>query len=276
MWVAPGDMLYQVYGNAFSYAFQGARLIALEETPAAPVGLDTSLTSLGGILSAILWRTTPTWLGVMGGLLLAFTRDRELVPSSTRWTGLLALALAAAFILMFGLARGRNSPHYTLTSYAALNLFAGLGWFHALAWLAGFAAPLRSNASRSMILFLVLASQAFSASGHYPYYFTYENPILAGTAARERPKFAYGEGLELAGRYLSGLPEAQDLAVLAYYSRGCFSYFFPGRTERKPIMRNPATRGPRQSPGRIRLSRPVSRHPGAGPASDRLFETLAE
>ncbi|MDP2776521.1 MAG: glycosyltransferase family 39 protein, partial [Anaerolineales bacterium] len=26
MWVAPGKMLYEVYGNAFSYAFQGARL----------------------------------------------------------------------------------------------------------------------------------------------------------------------------------------------------------------------------------------------------------
>ena len=31
MWVAPGKMLYEVYGNAFSYAFQGARLTVTEE-----------------------------------------------------------------------------------------------------------------------------------------------------------------------------------------------------------------------------------------------------
>ena len=34
MWVAPGKMLYEVYGNAFSYAFQGSRLASNPGTAA--------------------------------------------------------------------------------------------------------------------------------------------------------------------------------------------------------------------------------------------------
>lgn len=237
MWVAPGRMLQQVYGNAFSYAFQGARLIALEETQAAPLSLDTDVGSLGEILSAIIWRTTPlTWLGLLFGLTL--TRDRGLIPPPTRWVGIFMLALAAAYILLFSLAHGRNSPHYTLSSYVALNLFAGIGWYLAFGWLASRTAALRP--ALGFALSFVLALQAGSALAYYPYYFTYENPVLARLAPREGPLFAYGEGLELAARYISEQPDAEDLTALVYYSRGCFSYFFPGRSERfKPYYVEP-------------------------------------
>jgi hypothetical protein len=46
----------------------------------------------------------------------------------------------------------------------------------------------------------------------------------------EFPHFPYGEGLELAGQYLAGLPDAKDTTVFSYYSRGCLSYFYPGNT----------------------------------------------
>jgi hypothetical protein len=46
--------------------------------------------------------------------------------------------------------------------------------------------------------------------------------------------------LELAGRYLASLPGAEDSVALVYYSRGCFSYFYPGQTERfKPYYVDP-------------------------------------
>ena len=41
MWVAPGKMLYEVYGNAFSYAFQGARLEVTQELDPSKFGIDT-------------------------------------------------------------------------------------------------------------------------------------------------------------------------------------------------------------------------------------------
>jgi hypothetical protein len=45
---------------------------------------------------------------------------------------------------------------------------------------------------------------------------------------RDYPQKPYGEGLELAAQYLAGMSEAANSTVLAYYSRGCFSYFYPG------------------------------------------------
>jgi hypothetical protein len=47
---------------------------------------------------------------------------------------------------------------------------------------------------------------------------------------RDYPNFPYGEGLELAGQYLSALPDASSTTVFSYYSRGCLSYFYPGNT----------------------------------------------
>ena len=49
-----------------------------------------------------------------------FTPDRELNPP-TRQLAALFLTTAAVFILIFGIAQGRNSPHYILASYLALN-----------------------------------------------------------------------------------------------------------------------------------------------------------
>ncbi|HEY2981304.1 MAG TPA: glycosyltransferase family 39 protein [Anaerolineales bacterium] len=233
MWVAPGKMLHEVYGNAFSYAFQGARLVALDEGQSPPLGLETNLGGMTQMLYGLLWRTTPlTWMGVLLALALTVTRDRELVPTTTRWLGLSLLTLAAAFILMFGLARGRNSPHYILSAYVALGLLAGMGWYLTLGWLAKRIPALRSGRTQMFVLFIALALQARSAFAYYPYFFTYQNPVLSRLDPQEFPPFAYGEGLELSAFHLAALPDAQDLTAVVYYSRGSFSYFFPGHTER--------------------------------------------
>jgi 4-amino-4-deoxy-L-arabinose transferase-like glycosyltransferase len=231
MWVAPGEMLYQVYGNALSYAFRGARLIALNEVQAPPLRLDTDPNGFLQMLNTIFWRTTPlTWLGVLFGLALSLWRDRELLSPTARTVGLHLLVLAAAFILMFGLAQGRNSPHYTLSSYVALNLFAGMGWVFALKWLGNSVTLLRATRMQILVLSIVFVTQAASAVAHFPYYFTYENPVLSSLMPQNQPQFPYGEGLQLAGQYLSKLPDAQNRGALVYYGRGCFSYYFPGQT----------------------------------------------
>ena len=232
MWVAPGKMLSVVYGNAFSYAFEGARLIALNNNDATSIGLDTNPGSFGSLIYTIFWRTTPlTWLGLLLGILFPFMRDPKLATVSTRRISALMGIAALAFILMFGLAQGRNSPHYLLTTYVALNVLAGMGWFTASRWLAG---RVRWAWLPNALLTLAVAAQAVSALAAYPYYFTYEDPLLPKGA---KPQFAYGEGLELAAQYLAQLPGAKDSTALVYYSRGCFSYFYPGRTERfKPYF----------------------------------------
>ncbi len=232
MWVAPAKMLGNVYGNAFSYAFQGARVIAVEDAEPAATGLNTDLGGFFDLTGDLFARLTPlTWLGLLLALSLLFQRTRELVPP---WTGPLAALsgfTALVFVLMFALAKGRNSPHYMLTSYVMLNLLAGFGWVVALRWLSA-----RTSSAWLPVtaLALVLVLQAGSGLVKYPYYFTYQNPLMPRT---DKPAFPYGEGLELAARYLASQPDAKNATALVYYSRGCFSYFYPGPVERfKPYF----------------------------------------
>jgi hypothetical protein len=143
------------------------------------------------------------------------------------------LVTAAAFIFIFGIARGRNSPHYLLASYLALNLLAALGWFHVFKWLVDrFASSRREQIQYASLLLLVFA-QSWGALSFYPYYYSYRNPILYSSGMYAQfPQKPYGEGLELAAQYLADLPNAKDSVALAYYARGCFSYFYPGETSR--------------------------------------------
>lgn len=228
MWVAPGKMLYEVYGNAFSYAFQGARLKVTSELNASQFNLDANWMGIWEMTRVLISRITPlTWLGVLFGFSLPLTRDPQLArPHRHLFT--LTLTTALAFVLLFGVAQGRNSPHYILSSYLALNLLAGLGWFHFIRWLGerlSNPTPVLQYAG----LLALAAFQAWSALTYYPYYFTYRNPLTYALGMnREFPQFPYGEGLELAAAYLASLPNAAESTAFVYYHRGCFSYFYPG------------------------------------------------
>ncbi len=230
MWVAPDKMLYTVYGNAFSYAFQGARLKVTEELDVAQFSLNTRLGDIWEVFKILLYRTTPwTWLGVLLGFALPFTRDSEQAPRNKLFFTLL-LTNGIAFVLLIGIAQGRNSPHYILSSYLSFNLLAGLGWFHAVEWLVKRIPSIRQT-GQVVLLSVVMLAQTGSALMNYPYYFTYRNPILAAAGwYREFPHFPYCEGLELAAQYLAELPDAKNTTVFAYYSRGCVSYYYPGPT----------------------------------------------
>lgn len=230
MWVAPGKMLYEVYGNAFSFAFQGARLKVTEELDVANFSLNTRFSDIWDVAKILLYRVTPlTWLGVLFGITFRFNPDSNLVRPLKLLSALL-LTNAIAFILLIGIAQGRNSPHYILSSYFSLNIFAGLGWFFAIQWLASRFNPkhLQIQVASLVIIFFL---QSWSAVSNFPYYFTYRNPILYSMGwYNEFPHFPMGEGLEIAAQYLAKLPDAENSTAFVYYPRGCFSYFYPGQT----------------------------------------------
>lgn len=228
MWVAPGKMLYEVYGNAFSYAFQGARLTVTENLDVSHFSLDTKFSAIWDVFKILLYRTTLlTWIGVLLSLALPFIRNVKRT-NYNRLLFTLLLINSAAFILLFGVAQGRDSPHYILTSYLSLNLLAGLGWFSLTQWLADRFSSKRIAVQYSLLA-LILLTQAASAIKEYPYYFTYRNPILAAAGWYAKfPHFPYCEGLELAAHYLASLPDAKDATVFSYYGRGCVSYYYPG------------------------------------------------
>jgi 4-amino-4-deoxy-L-arabinose transferase-like glycosyltransferase len=226
MWVSPGVMLGEVFGNAFSYAFEGARLSAAAGSTAPdfqPKFIDIWL-----YFQSLLWRTTPvTWLGaILGVLALLWGHVRaRLTIASVLLTGLL-------FVLLFGLASGRNSAHYILTTYVALDMVAGWGFSQAASWLSisggrRFAAVIPSG-----LLTMAILGQVASVIPFFPYYYNYYSPLMeAAEPGRQNPNFGYGEGLDLAAAYLSAKPDAAQSSAMAFYGRGPFSWFYPGRTE---------------------------------------------
>jgi hypothetical protein len=234
MWVNPARMLYEVYGNAFSYAFQGARLEVTGELQPAAFSLNTALNGELNYLIRLALRTTPlTWLGLLFSLPALFSPLLEKTVKSL--IGYLAL-VAALFILMFGIAQGRDSPHYILTSFFCLDLIAGLGWGFGFAWLAERLPALRRKGVRAALLVLLVLAQVASGLPFFPYYYTYPNPLLASSSANVAP--GYGEGLDLAANYLAKKQDAEGLRVFAYNGMGTFSYFFPGSVEvlKKPYF----------------------------------------
>lgn len=231
MWVEPGTMLYQVFGNALSYAFEGSRL-----SVTGGIQASASAVELGGIrdyVQSMLWRTTPiVWLGAALGVasMLRGTWKSRLVLLSV-------LASGALFVVLFGVVSGRNSAHYVMTAYVALDIAAGAGFVWTAEGIGGKVSHLAGRAVPSVLLLGALGIQAASALAFYPYFYNYFNPLMAaGNPGAQNPNFGYGEGLDLAAAYLRAKPDAANSTVIAFYGRGPFSFFYQGKTEQlKPV-----------------------------------------
>ncbi len=235
MWVAPLQMLSDVYGNAFTYAFQGARLSVTGSVNPADFGLRTLGAGLQFYLADMAWRTTPvTWLGLLIAVVVLMLDIRWRRSSGLKLTSLYAALLAAAFVLLFSVQQGPKPPHYTVTAYVCIDLIAGLGIARALDLLGQRAAGLKAAWFGWGVAGLALAVQAASAAAAYPYYISYYNPLLeAAQPGIQNPTLentGYGVGLDQAAAYLSQKPDAKNLTVLAANGYGCFSYYFPGHT----------------------------------------------
>ncbi len=227
MWVAANKMLYEVYGNAFSYAFQGARLDVTQELEPSSFDLNNGLSGVSLYLQRLALRTTPiTWLGLLLAIPALFmSRVKPVVKALIGYL----LLTAALFVLMFGIAKGRDSTHYILTSYFVLDLIAGLGLSFSLLWLGERWSVLGKAWAQTIVLALIFLFQVVSALPFYPYYYTYGNPLAAQTSADYVS--GYGEGLDQAAAYLAQKQDSDGLRVFAYSGMGPFSYFFPGKTE---------------------------------------------
>jgi len=226
MWVAPGKMLYEVFGNAMSYALEGSRLSVTGGIEAEQASLNIAGTF--SMIPTMLWRTTLiAWLGFLLGLLAAI-RQKGIV----RVGFVLMFATALAFAVLFGVANGRNSAHYLMTGYLAVEIIGATGFVHAGHWLASRLPEYSARLAVPVLMVAVVGVQAFSALRFFPYYYTYYNPVMeALQPGRQNPSFGYGEVLEQAASYLAREPDAASSTVVVYDGFGPFSFFYPGNTE---------------------------------------------
>ncbi len=226
MWVAPGKMLSGVYGNAFSYAFQGARLDVTRELQPSSFNLAAGFDGVFQyVRSWVDSSTLITWFGLVFAAFILFSKDQQRLTAPIKSTLAYLAVLGGLFIAMFGVAQGRNSPHYILSSYVAFNVMAGIGWGYMLlraqsrwAWLS------KTYAAISAVVVLIALQIGFGLP-YAPYYFTYKNPFAAQAAT-----LGYGEGLSQAAEYLAEKPKAQDIRAYVYNGMGTFSFYFPGQT----------------------------------------------
>ena len=234
MWVAPGKMLYEIYGNAFSYAFQGSRLQVTGQVVVKPIGIN--LSDFSSLLVAILYKTTPIiWLGAALAIASLFDRKHAALTLLARRIVIYLALLALLFILMFGIAQGRNSTHYILMVFVCLDVMAGIGYVWCVKLLAVKFAWARRPVVQAGLLIGVILLQGLSTVRDYPYYYTYTNPLAqALQAGTQDPAAGYGEGLELAAAYLAKKPGAAELIVSSHLGVGPFSYYFPGTSY--PLM----------------------------------------
>ncbi len=226
MWADPGRMLSEVYGNAFSYAFQGARLDVTEELALEEFSV---VTRSDGLLQYVeYWvsgTTFITWFGLLFAIAFLFSKEKEQVLAQVKsLVGYLAL-LGTLFILMFGIAQGRNHAHYIMNTFVTFDVIAGIGWGSALLWAGSRWKWVASVYGSVAVMVGVILAQIGFGLPYAPYYFTYKNPL-----ASEPATYAYGEGYSEAADYLAQKPNAKELRAYVYNGMGTFSYFFPGET----------------------------------------------
>jgi hypothetical protein len=234
MWVAPREMLYDVYGNALSYSFQGARLSVRSELNPSRFSFGDISTSLQIYLSDLTWRSTPvSWLGFICGIWFAATHKTNEIGKIYRLTILYSVVFMASVMLMLSALRAPITPHYILTNFVFMDLVAGLSLVRAVDFLAGRLPKLAMQWAVVSALGVIVLVQLISAIGSYPYYISYYNPVMNFLHPLDNPDingFGYGVGLDQAAAYLSQKPGASEMTVLSIHGYGCFSYYFPGKT----------------------------------------------
>ena len=225
MWVDPIYTLRRALGGMLSYAVHGHT--------EAPLFFDGRIYTgdPGAHFYPItyLWRTTPViLLGLVFAVLaLVIPPLRSLLHRQRGPLGM--LLLFAGLFTVFMTVGAKKFDRYLLPIYPALDLVAGVGWVAAVTWI-GKQQPQRwARVAAPAILLLAFLGQSALTVSSSPYYFSYYNPMLGGTArAPEVMMVGWGEGLDQAAHFLNNQPGADPPQVMLGLWSGTFSYFFDG------------------------------------------------
>lgn len=248
MWVDPVGTLSQVFGKAYAYAKtpheNGNFFLGEPRGDPGPLFYPVTLA----------FRLTPlTLLGIPVGLVILFRNWSRWPTQRSRpaLLGLLTYAVLFALLLTF---EAKKGDRYLLPIYPALDLLVAAS----IVGLTDFGRQRAEGrrqevdgsegqaANHNRLLptafrFLpsvTLLAQAIFVLPYHPYDLAYFNPVLGGgQAAMRLVEVGLGEGMELAGRYLSQQPDATEVAVWVVPA---FAPYFPGRIQ-SVAHYNPAT-----------------------------------
>jgi len=236
MWVDPLGTLQKVLAVSGEYAIEGH---------------SNPLFFLGDIINGDpglryypltwLWRSTPVvLLGLLLTLLFALCgalvrRVRPLSDAAGNALKTPAMAIFSLFLmaLLFMLllnVSAKKLDRYLVPIYPALALVAASGYLQLVEWL-GRLPTLRRAWPRLLPVTLgaVIALQLWFLAPTYPYYMSYYNPLLGGSArASSVLTLGWGEGLDQAARYLQTTQNELETRVAAWYRTGPFDYFYRG------------------------------------------------
>lgn len=137
------------------------------------------------------------------------------------------VAYVAVFIAPVSLI-SRRGDRYILPVYFAAGLLAALALLGAANWLKRCLPTLfsRLHLTATGLVALAVVLQAFLVLLYHPYYLAYYNPLLGGSAtAPYRVNIGWGEGLDLAARYLNELNPQSPPQVASWYSNQFAPYY---------------------------------------------------
>ncbi len=185
---------------------------------------------------AWLFRTTPlTLIGLIAAAVTAWRRRSPYDQLNARRLSLALLLYALIFTLTLTLA-AKKFDRYLLPAFVALDLVALLGWVGLADWVQTWWERRQGQqaAATAMVAAGVL-SVAVLLHGvlgfvHFPYYFTYYNPLTGGSRTAPQVLFVgWGEGLDQAAAWLNQQEDVENQRTVAWYHDGPLSYFYDGQ-----------------------------------------------
>lgn len=227
MWVIPGEVIRVIFDASLRLAEEGQPHYFLGQITHNP----------GLLFYPIGWllRASPLEiLGLLGALAAGwhFFRTQSLSQQALKRPVELALALFVGLLWLFVAASDKKLVRYFLPAFPIIDVFAAMGLFWLLARLTQFGwCGIIRRWSLPLVGGVILLGQGGLALNHYPYYFTYYNPLLGGTpgAAHLMTIEGWGEGLNETATYLNQKPAAESLRVVVEMWCSTFGPFFVGK-----------------------------------------------
>lgn len=233
LWVEPIGTLVSLFEGATKYATTGVPVF-LMGTRINSISHPTKILLFYPVY--YVWRSTP--LVLIGLFLLVFVYFGKIGIFRQNDQHQIALHLAIfAFLFTVSLYFSKfKADRYQLAIYPPLDLLAGLGWVGVITWLSQRFTRAWKLLYTYILIAVIVLIQAIGTLQHYPYYFTYLNPLLGGAKKGvEVVSVGWGWGLDQVADYLNSKPNAENLSVSAPFGAGGLSFFFKGETIYPPV-----------------------------------------